>query len=68
MYVINVIGAISVSERRLTMARGWQIMCWADVKLTSAQPRVRRLCGENLGLHNITWAGKELFLTSPGVW
>ena len=24
--------------------------------------------GENLGLHNITWAGEELFLTSPGVW
>ena len=23
---------------------------------------------ENLGLHNITWASKELFLTSPGVW
>ena len=21
-----------------------------------------------LGLHNITWAGEELFLTSPGVW
>ena len=32
---------------------GWQIMCWADVKLSSAQPRIRRLfltsmpCGEN---------------------
>ena len=22
----------------------------------------------DLGLHNITWAGEELFLTSPVVW
>ena len=33
----------SVSERRRTTARGRQIMGWADVKLSSAQPRVRRL-------------------------
>ena len=31
----------SVSERRRTTAR--QLMCWAHVKLSSAQPRVRRL-------------------------
>ena len=33
----------SVSERRRTTARGRQKMCWADIKLSSAEPRVRRL-------------------------
>ena len=33
----------NLSKRRWTMAQGRQIMCWADVKLLSAQPRVRRL-------------------------
>ena len=41
IYPLTIGQISSLSERRRTTAR--QIMCWADIKLPSAQSRVRRL-------------------------
>ena len=69
-YMINIV----IQCKRKTSDHGLgpanNVLGRRQIVICSVQGPISQVYADfsGLGLHNITWAGEELFLTNPGVW